>query len=304
MEESRPNGGQRSWAGGAGGSPEAMEAVQNALPVQLIATPRRNLETCRAGDDLAQIAEKNAKREAPFDHLPVVEGGEDGREPIIGLLDLTPFVSGRNLRGEKPQGIVGNRMRFLSEGVLIGADASILDFVRTADRHPCRLVVSGSEIGGLVTLSDLQRLPVRAALFAAVTNAEIAMADAIRREFDGSDEWMKRLSPNRQSLTRNKIKRSTDDDAIVENLLFTEFGDKVKIIRKSPLSEGSKTAFENEMQRVQKYLRDPLAHANDYAATPTAAKQVCQIVRSIDKWVRWLAEWPAGAPHDSSSASG
>ena len=41
-----------AWASGADGSPEAMGAVQNALPVQLIATPRRDFKTCRPEDDL------------------------------------------------------------------------------------------------------------------------------------------------------------------------------------------------------------------------------------------------------------
>jgi hypothetical protein len=69
------------------------------------------------------------------------------------------------MQGAKPKGRVYEKMRHLSEANLIGADASILAFVRDADRHKCRLVVSGCEISGLVSLSDLQRLPVRAALF-------------------------------------------------------------------------------------------------------------------------------------------
>jgi hypothetical protein len=58
---------------------------------------------------------------------------------------------------------VSARMSRLSDENLIGADASILTFVRNADRQKCRLVLSGLEISGLVSLSDLQRLPVWAA---------------------------------------------------------------------------------------------------------------------------------------------
>ncbi len=300
MEENRPNGGQRNWASVAGGSPEAMEAVQNALPVQLIATPRRNLETCRAGDDLAQVAERNAKRESPFDHLPVVEGGEDERGTIIGLLDLTPFRSGRNPQGENPQGFVKCRMRPLSEDILIGADASILDFVRTADRHPCRLVVSGAAISGLVTLSDLQQLPVRSALFATITHLEMTMAGAIRREFDGSNEWMQRLSENRQSKLREKVNQSSDEDGFIESLLFTDFCEKRTIIHKSQLFEWSKTAFKTEMEKVEK-LRNFLAHANDYASTPAAASRVCETIRPIDRWACRLNRWLREAPDDTES---
>ena len=92
-------------------------------------------------------------------------------------------------------------MNPLSEQLLIGADASILDFMMMADRQRCRLVVLESEISGLVSLSDLQRLPVRAALFALITQSEIKMADAIRRECRDPhkefDTWMDRLSVDR-----------------------------------------------------------------------------------------------------------
>ena len=73
------------------------------------------------------------------------------------------------MHGAKPLGLVSDVMRPLSEGNLLGADASILTFIRYADHQKCRLIVSGHEISGLVCLSDLQRLPVRAALFGLVT---------------------------------------------------------------------------------------------------------------------------------------
>ncbi|MGO4843671.1 hypothetical protein AB4144_66485, partial [Rhizobiaceae sp. 2RAB30] len=67
----------------------------------------------------------------------------------------------------------------LREAHLIGADASILSFVKEADTRPFRLLVSERGIVGLVSLSDLQKLPVRAALFGLVTGLEMAMTDAI-----------------------------------------------------------------------------------------------------------------------------
>jgi len=98
-------------------------------------------------------------------------------------------------------------MRPLAEEYLIGADAGIIAFVRNADHQKCRLVISGPEIGGLVTLSGLQRLPVRAALFAMVTQLEMTMA-SIRSEYDGSDGWIERISKDRQLELREKANRS------------------------------------------------------------------------------------------------
>ena len=66
---------------------------------------------------------------------------------------------------------------------MIGADASIIDFVMAAHECPTRLVVSGDRVAGLVRLSDLQHLPVRVAIFTLTTSLEIAMAKRIESEW-------------------------------------------------------------------------------------------------------------------------
>lgn len=294
MNDNWADTGPSNWASGSEVSSEAMTKVQSALPVQLIATPRSVFKKCRAEDDLERVVGENAKRDAPFDNLPVVDGADGGRETITGLLDLTRFVSGRNQQGERPQGAVKDRMDSLSEEFLIGADASILDFVRAADQHPCRLVVSGVEVSGLVTLSDLQKLPVRAALFAAVTHAEMAMRDAVHREFNGSEEWTKLLWENRQKKVRAEKRRSIADNTFVNSLLFTTFYEKMRIIYQSPKFgkfEWSQEEFNEEMQSVKK-LRNDLAHSKNYASTLDDAKLVCQAVKSIDLWVPRLVKFP------------
>ena len=153
-------------------------------------------------------------------------------------------------------------------------------------------MVSGSEISGLVSLSDLQRLPVRAALFAMVTYLEITMSQVIRGEFKQSEDWMNRLSACRQSKVSDKVAEAKSEDVFVDTLLFTQFCDKVTIIRKSPDFEWSKRSFENDLAQIQ-LLRNDLAHANEYAATREAASRVCEIVRLMDQWIDRLATWSA-----------
>src|SRR5262249_53547236 len=153
--------------------------LQKGLTVDLIATKRADFETCDLNESLPAVVERNRRNR--FDFLPVIE---PATKRIIGLFEITPFM-----QGAAENGRVEQVTRALSEENLIGADASILAFVRDADCHRCRLIVSGNEISGLVSLSDLQHLPVRAALFGVVTYLEIIMADVIRREFKSSDEW-------------------------------------------------------------------------------------------------------------------
>jgi hypothetical protein len=278
MSVSQPFGHHSDWAGpSAAPAPELMNAFQEGLPVRLISTPRRDLWTCRVDESLAAVVERNKEG---FDYFPVV----GARDRIIGLLDL---VNIDHVAGHR--GCVKDLMRPLREDDLIGADAGILRFVKMADRYPCRLVVSGAQIDGLVSLSDVQKFPARVALFALVTHLEMAMADAIRREFKESKSWKERLSDRRRSEVEEKRRVAWKDDNWVSDLLFTGFADKVTIIRKSDFGARHEN-FAGDMARARQ-LRNHLAHANDYAETRKAAAEVCNIVRKVKYWIEQLSAW-------------
>jgi hypothetical protein len=194
----------------------------------------------------------SSNRHHQFDFLPVTEAAT-GPMKIVGLLEVALYK-----RSATTDALVGEVMRPLSEENLIGADASILAFVRDADRRKCRLVVSGHEIGGLISLSDLQRLPVRAALFGLVTYFEILMASAIRWEFDGSEGWLEYVSEDRQRGLREKLEKAQAADGLVDPLLFTQFGDKKSILRRSTYLETSRGEFERELDKIQSLRKDCL----------------------------------------------
>src|SRR5208337_1420315 len=92
----------------------ALTAFEEGLPVRLIATPRSEFKTCGPDEELDAVAARHGQ---DFDYIPVVE-----REKIIGLLN---FVGRTDYRGR-----VREQMAPLSEANLIGADASLLTFVR------------------------------------------------------------------------------------------------------------------------------------------------------------------------------
>ncbi|MBX6743930.1 MAG: hypothetical protein IRY87_17995 [Acetobacteraceae bacterium] len=272
-----------SYAARSAAPPALLGAFQQGLPVRLIATPRSELATCHVDEPVGAVLARNRE---DYDFFPVTDGGVGAEERIVGLLDVA------SLRAEaSPDGTAGQRMRPLCDHTLIGADASILAFLRDADTKPCRLLVSGLRIEGLVSLSDIQKLPVRAALFALITQAEMTMADAIRREFEGSSEWRARLSPDRREKLDGEITEAHAADRWVDDLLFTQFKDKVTILMRSPRFAFSKRAFEREMDAARK-LRDNLAHANEYAVSRSAAEGVCKTVRHIETWTERLHAWP------------
>lgn len=277
----------RGATGAANERSETLEVYLSVLTVGLIATPRTELESCDISEQLASVVERNNQRNK-FDFMPVTgPEGSEAHGKIKGLIELTqitePLEAGV---------LVRDHMQPLSEEHLIGADASILKFVSDADQRRCRLIVSGDQINGLISLSDLQKLPVRAALFGMITHLEMLMMDVIRSEFGGSTDWMTRLNGTRRERTQGKFDTAKRDDTFVDDeLLFTEFCDKVTIIKKhNKFPWNGPNEFESELNRVQK-LRDNLAHANDYAATREAAAKVCETVRLTLTWIKRLGDY-------------
>ena len=239
------------------------ESMHRDFTVARIATPRDELETCTREEPIAAIQERNTKW---YDYLPVKDDGS-----IIGLFHAQPYWN-------KPlaHGVVGDTMDVLSDANLIGAEASILDFLREVDAKPFRLVVSGGGIGGLVAWSDLQKLPVRTALFGLITGFELTMFDAIKRKYPTGEDWLTLLKPGRQDQVRETIKKSHESDSDVDALLCTQFCDKATILQECFRLEGSK----HLLGRIER-LRNKVAHANNYVSRRDDANKACRTVKGL-----------------------
>lgn len=258
------------WANPGDAGPGALKRVQRSLTVDMVMTPRANLQTCRRDETVREVMDRNTEM---FSFLPVV----DGEERFLGL-----YWAARWFRETAPSQPIGDDFEPFSEDVVIGADASIIDFVKTADSRPTRLVVSGDGVAGLVSLSDLQQLPVRAALFTLITRLEMSMADRIAQEWGADDAtgWLELLSEKRGGSIQTAISRAKKEDGFVSEISFSQLSDKATIIRKKQLIPGTKTSLKRDFNAIVR-LRDDIAHANYYAETPLAAGNVCAAVRTI-----------------------
>jgi hypothetical protein len=255
-----------------------LDGLQAELPVSLIATPRENVVFCKREDQLA-IARAQADA-LGFDFLPV----RDARDVVVGVLDVarTRQLPG-NLR-------VAEHFHPISERFLIGGEASIIEFLRWADQRPFRLLVNGHGIDGVASLSDIQRLPVRAALFALVTQLELALAQLVRLHVPEDAQWMARLKVHRRRrLLALRAKASVEGRA-VELLHYTQFADKVWLVRGilKELARGYpirryRRAFENARR-----LRDQLAHGAPIAPSHGGEEALCQLVRELRWWLAHL----------------
>lgn len=255
-------------AAGPGGG---LSAYQELLSVSLIATPRTDFVTCAPTHILGDVRE--LARDGGFDFVPVESAGA-----IIAILDLRAAVS----RGTEES--VMSCWDPLAEKHLVGADTSILDFIEQAHEHPFRLLVTHQGISGLVSISDIQQLASRAALFALVTQLELTMARVIRKRSQ-RDEWKELLAKVRLDEVIALWERARKSSRQVDLLSYTQFCDKTTVIRQLVSFEElgvSKTQFPKNFERFRR-LRDDLAHANEIEASEKTCKTVKSMRDSISK---------------------
>ena len=89
-----------------------------------------------------------------FDQIPV----RDEREHVLGVLERS---------GDIIQASARERMRRIDDAILVSADMPLDLFVPKMEKPPFyRLVLDGVQIKGVVTRSDLLKLPVRLLVFA------------------------------------------------------------------------------------------------------------------------------------------
>lgn len=252
--------------------------LEGGAKVMLIATPKESFVTCAAHAAASEVVD--APEYAAFDYVPVSSQGD-----IVGLFRR----SGREAHVPPADGTVERLMEPLSEHNLISADAGIIDFLSEADRQPYRLVVKGTGIAGIVTLADLQKLPVRPVLFLLVTHVELLMADLIRKSFHHSGEWEGYLSgPRRQKLDEEYSNLAKNNYEPSDKLVCTNYCDKRTILIKSRfLNSVSSAKAEHDLKRIEG-LRNSVAHAGNYAATPGQAAELAETVRLVQEWIGTL----------------
>ena len=83
-------------------------------------------------------------------------------------------------------------------------------------------------------------------------------------------------------MVKKKITERAQNDSEVVPLLYTEFGDKSKIIRKHWTGSMSKGKLKDRLEGIRK-LRDQVAHASDYAESLAAAERTAHTIA-------WLLE--------------
>jgi len=268
---STPNVNGRTWASyPLDGSDTTLERLAEAVPISLIAT--FELKTC-TGNETAEHALSRPDLDG-FDYIPVVSSDSI----VVGLLDRTVTVPSERQVREVMQPLDGSH--------LISADAGILSFVEMVDSNPYALVLQGRKISGIVTLTDLQKLAVRPALFTLITCLELMMATFIRLRAANDEEWLCKLSPRRREKTEEKWAALQAADMALDRVSTTEFADKRKLaVEMGAFKDSASSA--NALRDIEQ-LRNLVAHAGDYAIVPARARNLGRTVRSARALIQEL----------------
>jgi len=234
-------------------------ALEQGFRIEMIATFRPDLVCCAADQRLTDVLQEKSLRK--FDHLPVVR--TEGSHIIVGLLDR--LEAAEQWSGAVGPDTVATAMHRLDEEILVSGDTAILTFLEHADERPCRLVLQKDHIDGIVTIADLQKLPVRALLFLLVSHVELLLAENIRRVVNSNVEWLSALCPKRRESVEaawQELKRANME---INRLSASQFCDKREaLVQFVHLPDLSPNQARQQLMKIEK-MRNEVVHAVEYA---------------------------------------
>lgn len=241
----------------------ALEVAQTHAPVMTIATPRHALQ-CRLVNRWRSI--ERDPQLTDFDQVPLT--GRDGHR-----------IEAMYIRGQGRKPLVSD--------MFMSADAPLLAFVETADVQRFRLLVAQGEVVGLVTLSDLQRLPVYSLLFSLLIAVEVLLTEWIRKACRRqADEWMQHLQRTHRQMIERHWDKALADNLAIDRLSCSSFSHKIAAGCGLGLfaAEPERKA---ELLRLKK-LRDRVCHAIEVAPTARHALQIPGAARKARELAHWL----------------
>jgi hypothetical protein len=230
-----------------------------------------DLCTCSVDDDVREVLNRSDLE--LFSAIPV-----RGSSAIVGVLERPTAARGR----------VGEAMRPLDDSLLVAFDEPIKGFIPKLQETPYRLVVRGAQIDGIVTWSDVHKLPVRLLVFALITHLEMLMAEAIVEHY-GEDGWLEALKPKRRENVNEKIVTLRADELDPPLIELTEFADKKELLFAGPIADweiGSRRA-RDELRRLED-LRNKVAHASGFVNDHGDLARFVGVLASAEEWIARL----------------
>jgi hypothetical protein len=248
---------------------KALKAMEASFHVRLIGTFEPDLSWAPAEADAVTWLAKN---NPDFDQFPVKQGGA-----TVGTLLRQGNHTGKAVR---------DAMQPLREGLIVSADMPIADLIPQLRESHYRLILRGGRIDGLVTQSDLLKLPVRLVIFGLIIHLEQVMAEVVSAQWP-NDVWFVKLAKSRQCKILEKESELRSRGMNPPKIELTEFSNKRDLCRQ--LIDGSKSRFKKELEDLRD-LRDQIAHAATFVDRSAGKTGVAAMVDKLESTKHWIAE--------------
>jgi hypothetical protein len=255
-----------------------MSGLEKGLQVIHITTPSSQLLCCQHSDDIETVLVRPDL--SPFDQIPVKE-----HETIVGLL--------KRRECSEAKGLAKDHMQPLGEKILVSADTPLLDFLQNDSLD--RMVIGGTTIYGLVTRSDLLKLPVFLLGFALVTHVETLMLNIIRNTSISENVWLAWLKRGRRIDIQQRFDELISQRSDINMLGLTYFHDKSKILEQLAVLEEytSRLPDKNFITQLEeiKLLRNTIVHTGNTDDNDNILQTFIDRLRMTYKWIEDIEHW-------------
>jgi hypothetical protein len=177
------------------------------------------------------------------------------------------LVEGYVCREDLNAGLCGDYIRsFLPNDDLITDSANLIDVVKSLAINQRCFVTILDRVGAIITMTDLEKPPMRMFLFGMITIIEMTMTEILRQRYP-DDSWQELLSDKRVALAKKLHQERTRRGQQVELLDCLQFGDKGWILTyddglRQSLGHNSRRETRTAVKEIEA-LRNNLAHTQE-----------------------------------------
>jgi hypothetical protein len=227
---------------------QQLQQVIHSLTVDMIA---ENLVSVDSSDDASRA--RAIMQERRFDVLGVT----DGNKKVIGYIK----------KDEPRPGKVKEFRSDINVDEIVSYNACLEDCLMDIYTKGRMFVLSGEGIKRIVTVADLQKIPVRLMIFGVLSLLEMNLLEWISKKYPRG-EWMKMLSPTRLRKAEKLYEERQRKNQEIDLVDCLQLCDKADILIKadnnilSSLGFHSKNDARDFFEQLQT-LRNYLAHAQD-----------------------------------------
>lgn len=214
------------------------------------------LLTCSVSEDVEE-ASLRPKFEG-IDQIPITDG-----ERIVALWER-----------------VGKLKRPLDDSLLVSADAPLWEFIHTVHKQPYRLVVDKTKIAGIVTWSDLLKVPVFVLAFSLLAELELPMNRRILEQYK-DDSWVRLLDTKGQDKIDYRRGKLEGENLTLPMIELADLWHKATVLRGIL---GAGRDFDAELDKVVK-LRNDVDHVKDMVRRDADLKQFVEHLETTEAWL-------------------